>query len=233
MTLLNFSPAVFFCLFFFSFPCSFSWGNFNGKSSNTAVNFVMAMLWIPRHTVFLLKQELPPQCCMHPCFSYFEVYINSCSECLHCLGTGPSSLNPLQDNHCYVAILSPTWYFLVPSTSDFFFFSPWDVPQQLATSVCKPQGGVVSSLSLHPAGQSSQNRSLARGGNETLGCQMDTFASRGQQKRGKRPPLYKCPPLTITLTVGSSKAIRTLLAKLKTAQSLVATIWHKWNTYLF
>lgn len=114
----------FVCLFFFSFPCSFSWGNFNGKSSNTAVNFVMAMLWIPRHTVFSLKQELPPQCCMHPCFSYFEVYINSCSECLDCLGTGPSSLNPLQDNHCYVAILSPTWYFLVPSTSDFFFFSP-------------------------------------------------------------------------------------------------------------
>lgn len=87
----------------------------------------------------------------------------------------------------------------------FFFFR--DIPQQFAASVCKPQGGVVSSPSLHPAGQSSQNRSLERRGNETPGCKMDTFASRGQRKRGeKRQPLNKSPPLMKTLIVGSSKA---------------------------
>lgn len=96
-----------------------------------------------------------------------------------CFGPGPSSLNsPIHDKHLKHA------NFKCLSFKDFF---P-DIPQRLAVSVCKPQGGAVSSQSLHRAGQSSQNRSLVRRGNETRGCQTDAFASRGQQKREKKKP---------------------------------------------
>lgn len=62
--------------------------------------------------------------------------------------------------------------------------------QQLAASVCRPLGGVVSNPSLHPAGQSAQNRSLERRGNQ-LPVMPDghTFTPEGQQKRGKQQPL--------------------------------------------
>lgn len=70
----------------------------------------------------------------------------------------------------------------VVAAASLFVFG--DSRQQLGVSVCRPLGGVVSSPSLHPAGQSAGNRSLGRRGGE-LPLMPDedrnTLTPRGQQ----------------------------------------------------
>lgn len=84
----------------------------------------------------------------------------------------------------------------------------YDSRQQLAVSACRPLGGVVSSLSLHPAGQSAQNRILGRRGHEQLLMpDGNTFAPRGQQqigfslKGGHRQSLFLMMALIVQVTI--------------------------------